>query len=423
MQRGCLKALPILSLVAALSACGGGGGGGGSYSGGDPIAVSVSGSDARATTALGSLVGVRSDGSLSFKGVRFAASTGGDRRWRPPQPSGAWTGALDATRFGNQCPSGNSLQTGASEDCLYLNVYVPETVAGGTRNLPVMFWIHGGANASGSASDYDPSLLVRQEGVIVVTTNYRVGVLGFLAHPSIDAESHPAANYGLLDQQLALRWVKDNIHSFGGDPGNVTVFGFVGRLEYPQSPDLAFLLGVVSQSHCPERCVPTFHPHLGLIASPWHRLCKSARLHGPVGCLSTRETTRRDPGKPGTNQRRVERVQSVHRRRRSDPSSAAFCISRGQVRESAGDARNHAIRGAGNPLGVSRDDSAGLRSGRWQLRNYRCKGARRNTCRISSRPIQGSVRSGQRGRDRCGVCLPRTQERPDHVLSCARLRL
>lgn len=225
MQRVRLKALPILSLVAALSACGGGGGGEGSYSGGDPIAVSVSGSEARATTALGSLVGVRSDGSLSFKGVRFAASTGGDRRWRPPQPSGAWTGALDATRFGNQCPSGNSLQAGASEDCLYLNVYVPETVAGGTRNLPVMFWIHGGANASGSASDYDPSLLVRQEGVIVVTTNYRVGVLGFLAHPSIDAESHPAANYGLLDQQLALRWVKDNIHSFGGDPGNVTVFG------------------------------------------------------------------------------------------------------------------------------------------------------------------------------------------------------
>lgn len=227
MRRMRFKVLSMLSLVAALSACGGGGDGGGAggHSGGDPIVVAVSGTEAKATTALGSLVGTRSDGSLSFKGVRFAASTDGDRRWRPPQPSGAWTGALDATRFGNQCPSGNSIQAVASEDCLLLNIYVPETVAGRTRNLPVMFWIHGGANASGSASDYDPALLVRQEGVIVVTTNYRVGVLGFLAHPSIDAESHPAANYGLLDQQLALRWVRDNIRSFGGDPGNVTVFG------------------------------------------------------------------------------------------------------------------------------------------------------------------------------------------------------
>ncbi|MBP2329280.1 para-nitrobenzyl esterase [Kibdelosporangium banguiense] len=198
------------------------------FGGGEPDdgpTVTISGAEAKATTALGAMAGLRSGSVLSFRGVRFGLSTEGERRWRPPEPSGKWTDTLTATQFAAQCPSGNSVEKGASEDCLFLNVYAPENVASGSRDLPVMFWIHGGANASGSASDYDPSLLVQQEGVVVVTTNYRVGVLGFLAHPAIDGEGHPAANYGLLDQQVALRWVRDNIRAFGGDPGNVTVFG------------------------------------------------------------------------------------------------------------------------------------------------------------------------------------------------------
>lgn len=123
----------------------------------------------------------------------------------------------------NETPEG--VQRSTSEDCLFLNIYVPDNVAAGASNLPVMFWIHGGANASGSASDYDPGRLVKEQGVIVVSTNYRVGVLGFLSHPAIDKEGHPAANYGLLDQQVSLAWVQKNIQSFGGDPNNVTVFG------------------------------------------------------------------------------------------------------------------------------------------------------------------------------------------------------
>lgn len=207
------------ALCIALGACGGAGGKD------DSPHVTISGSQAIATTDLGQMKGLASKGVLSFRGIRFGQSTAADLRWKPPVATGPWSGVLDATNFGNICPQGNTVDPSASEDCLFLNVYAPASVAAGTRNLPVMFWIHGGANASGSSSDYDPSRLVSEQNVIVVSTNYRVGVLGFLAHPAIDSEGHPAANYGLLDQQLSLKWVQKNIQAFGGDPKNVTVFG------------------------------------------------------------------------------------------------------------------------------------------------------------------------------------------------------
>lgn len=214
-----VRTLGATALSVVLVACGGGNGDDGAPR------VSINSSQAIAATDLGQMAGNRKDGVLSFRGIHFAESTAGDRRWKPPVAKGPWSGTLDATNFGSICPSGNTLDANASEDCLSLNVYLPESVAAGARNLPVMFWIHGGANASGSSSDYDPSRLVKEQGVIVVSTNYRVGVLGFLAHPSIDSEGHPSANYGLLDQQLSLAWVQKNIRAFGGDPKNVTVFG------------------------------------------------------------------------------------------------------------------------------------------------------------------------------------------------------
>jgi len=159
-----------------------------------------------------------------FLGIPYAAAPVGDLRWRPPAPHARWNAPLDATQFGNHCPQVPSPFGLASltEDCLYLNVYAP---AHG-RGLPVMFWIHGGALVVGESDDYDPAKLVAQD-VVVVTINYRLGALGFLAHPALTAESpdHVSGNYGIMDQQAALAWVRRNIGSFGGDPARVTLFG------------------------------------------------------------------------------------------------------------------------------------------------------------------------------------------------------
>ncbi|MDB5820212.1 MAG: Carboxylic ester hydrolase, partial [Rhizobacter sp.] len=162
-------------------------------------------------------------------GVPFALAPTGARRWQPPVAVPASSTTLDATKFAAHCPqptaAGAALD--GSEDCLYLNVYVPAALGSATPGArrPVMVWIYGGANAQGASDYYDPTPLVQQEDVIVVTVNYRIGALGFLAHPALDAEGHTNVNYGVLDQQLALKWVKDNIASLGGDPGNVTIFG------------------------------------------------------------------------------------------------------------------------------------------------------------------------------------------------------
>jgi para-nitrobenzyl esterase len=176
-------------------------------------------------TDKGSVRGVAKGDMREFLGIPYAAPPVGSLRWRPPQDAAAWTGVKATTSFAPHCPQ-NATPYGVastSEDCLYLNVYTPRKLTRG-KSYPVMFWIHGGALIVGESDDYDPSRLVAK-GVIVVTTNYRLGLLGFLAHPALTAESGASGDFGWLDQQAALRWVQRNISAFAGARGNVTVFG------------------------------------------------------------------------------------------------------------------------------------------------------------------------------------------------------
>jgi para-nitrobenzyl esterase len=188
---------------------------------------------AKLATAQGRLVGTSKDGVERFLGVPFAAPPVGSLRWRAPQPARHWIGVRDATEPSLIClqdSASNPLTPGytpkQSEDCLYLNIFRP---SGATkRALPVMVWIHGGAfiMGSGGMPDYDGSALARH-GVVVVTINYRLGRFGTFAHPALAAEQvgQPLANYGLMDQVAALRWVRANAPALGGDPANVTVMG------------------------------------------------------------------------------------------------------------------------------------------------------------------------------------------------------
>lgn len=182
-------------------------------------------------TKNGKLQGVERNGMVMFKNIPYAAPPVGDLRWRPPQPAKSWIGVRDASRFGQPCMqpliSGlTSELVPGSEDCLNLNVFAPK----GAKNLPVMVWIHGGGLLTGSASEpyYEPVGLIA-EGVVVVSFDYRLGRLGFFAPAELVEEARkngePFGNYGIMDQIQALKWVRDNIATFGGDPGNVTIFG------------------------------------------------------------------------------------------------------------------------------------------------------------------------------------------------------
>jgi para-nitrobenzyl esterase len=167
-----------------------------------------------------------------FLGIPYAAPPVGKLRWRPPRNHVRWSAPLDATRFGNHCPQEASIfgVASSSEDCLFLNIFIRNNKRNGEEgpsSSPVMVWIHGGALTVGESDDYIPTKLVHQGNVIVVTINYRLGALGFLAHPALTAESpdHISGNYGIMDQQFALEWIQRNIAAFGGDPQNVTIFG------------------------------------------------------------------------------------------------------------------------------------------------------------------------------------------------------
>lgn len=196
-----------------------------------------------AVTEDGVFRGVATPTLNEFLGIRYAQAPVGDLRWRPPlRPERGALGIQDATQFGNHCPQPASPfgLASATEDCLFLNVFAPTGHSPAAQDQdrdpiarhPVMVWFHGGALVVGESDDYDPQRLVEQ-GVVVVTVNYRLGALGFLAHPALSAEAAandsgqaPASgNYGIMDQQLALEWVKRNIPAFGGDPDNVTIFG------------------------------------------------------------------------------------------------------------------------------------------------------------------------------------------------------
>jgi para-nitrobenzyl esterase len=185
----------------------------------------------------GQLQGEVDGATRRFRGIPFAAPPLGDLRWKPPQPVPAWDGVRPATSYGGRCPQNGGLLGPSSmeEDCLYLNVWTPEPAQ--NRKLPVMIWLHPGGNTTGSASDeiplgiggyiYDGRHIAENQQIVVVTINYRLGVLGFFSHPALDAEDPRgvSGNQGLLDQRMAFDWVRRNIGAFGGDPDNVTVFG------------------------------------------------------------------------------------------------------------------------------------------------------------------------------------------------------
>jgi para-nitrobenzyl esterase len=178
----------------------------------------------RVQTRSGPVEAVPRGAMQSYFAIPYAAPPVGDLRWRPPQPAARWTAPLANPKSGAACiqTTGSVFRSTAdSEDCLLLDVHRPV----GTGPFPVMVWIHGGAFVTGSAAVYaDPTPLVSR-GVIVVAINYRLGALGFMAHPALRDADGASGNYGIMDQQAALRWVRDNIAAFGGDPKNVTLFG------------------------------------------------------------------------------------------------------------------------------------------------------------------------------------------------------
>ena len=202
------------ALIAAAPAVSAGTSGGHSAQGGPVVG-----------TTNGAVRGTSSGSVNEFLGIPYAAPPVGALRWQPPQPAANWSGVRDATQFAPHCPQPASPfgLASTSEDCLFLNVFTPSGQQAGAHH-PVMVWIHGGALVTGESNDYSPTKLV-EDGVTVVTINYRLGVLGFLAHPALADANGQSGDYGLMDQQAALRWVQHNIASFGGDPRNVTIFG------------------------------------------------------------------------------------------------------------------------------------------------------------------------------------------------------
>ena len=222
----CCAALAALALAAA---------GATAATAGTRAVASGSGGAPIATTGDGAVRGVAAGSINEFLGIPYAAPPTGHLRWRPPQPPAEWQGVRDATQFGPSCPQppehNATFPPGPiSEDCLYLNVYTPAHSGGDLRSSdeggrPVLVWIHGGGLTSDASRNYDPAKLAA-DGVVAVTINYRLGALGFLAHPALASRpGGPSGNYGLMDQQAALRWVRDNIARFGGSPHNVTIAG------------------------------------------------------------------------------------------------------------------------------------------------------------------------------------------------------
>jgi para-nitrobenzyl esterase len=183
----------------------------------------ASGADVVVGTEAGPVQGASDGGVVVFRGISYAVPPVGALRWRSPAPVASWTSPRDATSFGARCPqpgrANQRTNLPTSEDCLTLNVWTP-SIAG---EAPVMVWIHGGAFRVGSSSQplYDGTAFAR-DGIVLVSLNYRLGRLGFFAHPALDDKT---ANYGLADQIAALEWVQRNIRAFGGDPARVTVFG------------------------------------------------------------------------------------------------------------------------------------------------------------------------------------------------------
>jgi para-nitrobenzyl esterase len=190
-------------------------------------------------TDTGQVQGFVKNGVAEFLGIPYAAPPVGELRWMPPQPPQPWTGVRSATAFAHNCPQSQELgyfagPSSTSEDCLYLSVFTTGLVNDHGRDAspakqghgyPVLVWIHGGGNFDGESADYDGTGLAKEGPMVVVTFDYRLGLLGFLANPALDRKGQPFGNYGIMDQQAALQWVRRNIAAFGGDPNDVTLGG------------------------------------------------------------------------------------------------------------------------------------------------------------------------------------------------------
>ncbi len=196
------------------------------------VATSGHAEPVKARVETGVLAGEAGAGVAVYRNIPFAAPPVGALRWAPPAKAAAWSGARDAVKVGPSCvqpmnadgsPNSGGANGPMSEDCLQLNVYAPV----GARGAPVMVWIHGGSHRTGAGWVYDGTSFAR-DGVVLVTINYRLGPLGYFAHPALTRAAKPGeplGNYGLMDQITALKWVQRNIKAFGGDPKRVTVFG------------------------------------------------------------------------------------------------------------------------------------------------------------------------------------------------------
>ncbi|MFH1811590.1 MAG: carboxylesterase family protein [Pseudomonadota bacterium] len=216
-----------------------------SCTGSHPVALPEAARETLRLPAAGPVLGFEtSQGSHSWLGIPYAAAPVGPLRWRAPRPAPAWTEIRPALQISAACPQFSSLlgadepgppgSVTGDEDCLYLNIHAPalaqrDLPARPGRGLPVMLWVHGGGNTMGHGGFYRPDMLAASQGVVVVTVNYRLGVLGWFRHPALRDDSSSAVdnsgNFALLDLVQALRWVRDNIAAFGGEPGNVTIFG------------------------------------------------------------------------------------------------------------------------------------------------------------------------------------------------------
>lgn len=195
------------------------------------VQAAGAGQPALVRTDAGWVRGETTTEGRQFLGIPYAQPPVGDLRWTDPRPTRPWHGVREAREFGNRCAQPASWDPGYeqpshTEDCLDLNVYVPEG-RGGRGGRPVMVWLHGGGLTAGAGEDIVPDTFARRTGAVVVTVNYRLGAMGFLATADLDAESREgvSGNFGMLDQQAALRWVRANIGRFGGDPGRVTIAG------------------------------------------------------------------------------------------------------------------------------------------------------------------------------------------------------
>jgi para-nitrobenzyl esterase len=215
------RLVALLSLVALLAAC--------SSSSTPAVVTADSTTMCQATISQGALNGKLTGTTCEYLGVPYGAPPTGALRFMPPQPAAGWSTPRDAKTFGASCLQASNVlgagSTASSEDCLSVNVFTPQAAA--SQPLPVMVFIYGGAFTSGSSSLYDGQPLSEKGPVVVVTMNYRLGALGFLALPQLDSQRSgaPSGSDGIRDQQLALKWVKDNVAIFHGDPNNVTVFG------------------------------------------------------------------------------------------------------------------------------------------------------------------------------------------------------